>query len=419
MKFEPVDFKVYDKPPYYPQYLSRGETKKLVSFDSDQFAELDRLVDKTSDQYDLDRAKAVLLDRLGKLVNESREGNDDELYRLLIRLRVLLNTTNGSINDIIKVIKFIFSSETVHIQQNYPAGITILHDGENPSINFNKYISQVVAAGVSYDTRELFNYIEHMPATDLETKKIEKSDAEMFTDTVFRNGRVLRDGTTVFDTEEAELYRNGAVCRDGSVERNGWYRRPAAGRIRTPIYRRSGIWDELALVFGDSVSEVWESVINRNGSFIRDGTLTRNGKAPVSMNDALDFDTIGAWYSDSFPLEDSQEKTVSRQDTDTIGHGYLRNGKHARDGSIYRAPDGVIDVLVMHTEEPPMTDTARACITRTGFAPRDGTFDRSGFAEEGILDDFVAGKRFNYRRDGRYTRDGSIYRNGDTFIPLG
>jgi hypothetical protein len=159
MKFDPVDFKVYDKPPYFPQYLSRGETKKLVSFDNAQFEELDRLIDQASDQYDLDKAKGILLDRLGKLVNESREGNDDELYRLLIRLRVLLNTTNGSINDIIKLIKFIFSSETVHIQPNYPAGITILHDGESPSVPFNKYISQAVAAGVAYDTRELFGFI--------------------------------------------------------------------------------------------------------------------------------------------------------------------------------------------------------------------------------------------------------------------
>jgi hypothetical protein len=255
---------------------------------------------------------------------------------------------------------------------------------------------------------------------DTETKTVKKSDAEMFTDTIFRNGRVLRDGTTVFDTEEAELYRDGAVCRDGTVEaRNGWYRVPAAGRIRTPIFRRSGIEDILALVYGDRFADEWESCVQRNGAFSRDGTLTRDGKAPVSMNDAVEFDNVKAGYSDSFPVDDTQGKTVARYDTDSIGHGYLRDGTRYRDGSIYRAPDGVVDVMEMIMAEPPMVDTGAACITRTGFALRDGTCNRSGFADETILDDLVVGKRFNYRRDGQYFRDGSIFRNGDTFIPLG
>jgi hypothetical protein len=419
MKFEPVNFNIYDKPPYYPQYLSRGETKKLVSFDNSQFEELDCLIDSTSGQYDLDRAKGILLDRLGKLVYESREGNDDELYRIMIRLRVLLNTTNGSINDIIKVIKFIFSSETVHIQPNYPAGITILHDGESPSVPFNKYISQVVAAGVAYDTRELFDFTESLPAVDHETKTVKRYDAEIFRDTIFRNGRVLRDGTTVFNTEEAELYRNGAVERDDTAERNGWYRVPAEGRIRTPIFRRSGIEDTLALVYGDIFIEAWQSYIQRNGAFLRDGTLDRDMRAPVSMNDVMEFDKARAGHTDTFPVQDTQEKTVSRRDIDTIGRGYLRNGIYSRGGQIYRTPDRVIDIMGMLMAEPPIIDTARAGITRTGFVIRDGTYKRSGFAGETILDDFTIGKKFNYRRNGQYSRDESIFRNGDTFIPLG
>jgi hypothetical protein len=420
MKFDPIDWNAYNKPPFLPQWLSRGETKKFVSFDDSQLMEIEGEIYKLSDQHDIEKAKGVLLDRIGKIVSEPREGNDDALYRLLIKLRILLNTTDGSVNDIIKVIKFIYSSEVVHITPNYPAAITILHDGETANVDFNKIIAQVIGAGIGYDTRELFYFIENMIMQERDEKTLHKEDAEMFCDTIFRNGRVLRDGTTVFDTEEAELYRNGAVSRDGSVEeRNGWYRKPAVGRIRTPIFRRSGIEDTLALVYGDRFIEEWQSYVQRNGAFLRDGTLTRDGKAPVSMNDVLEFDRALAGHRDTFPVQDTQEKAVVRRDTDTIGHGYVRNGSYNRDGSIYRTPDRVIDVMEMRMAEPPIFDTARASITRTGFVLRDGRYNRSGFAGETILDDFVVGKKFNYRRNGQYIRDGSIYRNGDTFIPLG
>lgn len=420
MKFDPIDWNAYNKPPFYPQWLSQGETKKFVSFDDEQLMEIEGQIYKLSEQYDIEKAKGVLLDRIGNILAEPREGNEDELYRLLIKLRILLNTTDGTVNDIIKVIKFIFSSEVVHLTPNYPAALTILHDGEAANVDFNKIIIQVIGAGIGYDTKELFYFLENMPIQETDNKVLHREDTEIFSDTVFRNGRVLRDGITVYDTEEAELYREGLVSRDGSItERNGWYRRPAIGRIRTPIIHRSGIWDTLALIYKDAGFEIWESIIQRNGAFFRDDTLTRNGLSPVSMNDALETFYAEVRHIDSFPIEDCQDKTIVRADVDTIGHGYLREGTHTRNGSIYRAPDGIIDIMAMHTAEPPMTDTARANITRTGFALRDGIFDRSGYAEETILDDFFAGKRFHYRRDDRYTRDGSIFRYGDTFIPLG
>ena len=196
MKFEPVDFDIYNKPPYYPQYLSRGEAKKLVSFDDEQFVEVDQLIDAASDQYDLENAKGIQLDRIGKQLGEKREGNNDDLYRLLIRLRVLLNTTNGSVNDIIKVIKYIYSSEVVNIRPNYPAGLSILHNGESPSVDFNKYVSQVIPAGVSFETRELFNFSERIRISeDKIILNLNNNERDSFCNTFLRDGTQLRDNT--------------------------------------------------------------------------------------------------------------------------------------------------------------------------------------------------------------------------------
>jgi hypothetical protein len=123
-------------------------------------------------------------------------------------------TTNGSINDIIKAIKFIYSSETVHIQPNYPAGITILHDGERPIINFNKYISQVLAAGVSYDTRELFNYLEYVLMLSEERTKVGRNSQDFFPTGLRYNGR--------FDCDQGKVITcNGEWACDGAINCGG------------------------------------------------------------------------------------------------------------------------------------------------------------------------------------------------------
>jgi hypothetical protein len=288
MHFNPIDFNVYNKPPYYPQTYARGETKKLVSFDDEQFAELDRLIDKMSDQYDLEKAKGILLDRLGKLVDENRDGNDDELYRLLIRLRILLNTTDGSINDIIKVIKFIFSSEVVHIQPNYPAGISILHDGESPAVNFNKYIAQVVAAGVAFDTKELFYFTENIDVSEKVKIAAEYLSREEFFGQIKHNGRIARDGHTIRDVEFFAFQHNGKKKRDGTTQRKRIYWKPSISNIQPPFRHSSGAQDTLAITIEQhGLTDKYHGQVYRKEYFKRDKTIKHNSVNPFAASEVV------------------------------------------------------------------------------------------------------------------------------------
>jgi len=166
MNFDPINWKAYNKPPYLFEWLSRGDTQKFVSFDDSKYVELEGQIYDLSNQWDIDAAKAILLDRIGKILGEPRDGNDDNLYRLLIKLRILLNTTNGSVNDIIKVIKFLYSSEVIDIMPKYPAALVILHDGSQEYINFNRILVQVIGAGIGYETQELYSFYERMILKD-------------------------------------------------------------------------------------------------------------------------------------------------------------------------------------------------------------------------------------------------------------
>ena len=152
--FQKIDWKQYNRPPYYQQWLCRDDTLKLAAFGDAGLAEVDDQVLKLKDQWDLDNVKGHFLDRIGKLLNESRNGNADDRYRILLKLRRILNTNDGSIPAIIKAIKFIYSSEVVHIVPDFPAGLIVEHDGEGtPGLNFNKILAGIIPAGVSFSTK--------------------------------------------------------------------------------------------------------------------------------------------------------------------------------------------------------------------------------------------------------------------------
>ncbi|MDR2952574.1 MAG: DUF2612 domain-containing protein [Treponema sp.] len=334
MNFEPVDFNVYNKPPFYPEYLARGETKKLVSFDDKQFAELDRLIDKTSDQYDLDKVKGVLLTRLGNLLAENRNGNEDELYRLLVRLRILLNTTDGSINDIIKVIKFLYSSEVVHIVPNYPAALTIKHDGQQDQINFNKIIVQVIGAGIGYDTKEIFIFNDEFPAEE-----------------EFKIIKVLTSFSDSFRSEGIKF--NGEIRHDGKHKAGG------------------GISDRFSLILRpDNFVDRFEGYLRHNGVIKADGSHKFNGIGG-RIGDIFRL-KINYGHEDLFDVTDAANAVIKTCYTDYFSTQRKFNGMFRHDGTV--KANAARDVFAVNIKIPePFVDVFYAAVRHNGIIKADGS----------------------------------------------
>jgi len=396
MNFDPIDFNVYNKPPYYPQYLSRGEAKKLVSFDDDKYAELDRLIDKTSDQYDLDRAKGILLDRIGKLVDESRDGNDDELYRLLIRLRILLNTTNGSINDIIKVIKFIFSSETVIIQPNYPAGLSILHDGESPSVDFNKYMSHVVPAGVAYDTKELFFFTDDVNMTEKLLIIVHRKDIESFGNPIKFNGAIKFDGCTRNEKISVHGKFDGSSRFNGDIKFDGTGKTENPYLMAPPFKFSSGIKDVLDITFQNgNFVDTQRARLCFDGSVRFDGGSKFNGISQYPVNDALmGMESEHTSIENVDPITESLEAAaVTNTEEDTLKtvkfDGSIKfNGKR-------QFTNDYADQMAMDLPGGDLVD------------------------DVALNEDVFVGMRKHHFFNGAYRFDGSIKFDGMALIPMG
>jgi hypothetical protein len=270
--FQKIDWKQYNRPPFYQQWLCRDDTLNLTAFGDKGLAEVDGQVLALKDQWDLDSVKGHFLDRMGKLLNEKRNGNTDDHYRMLLKLRRLLNTNDGSIPSIIKAIKFIYSSEVVHIVPDYPGGLIIEHDGEGtPGLNFNKLLAEIVSAGVSFSTKELFYFFEYVIFLFSQEKTIVKRNSQdLFPSGLRYNGRFLCDqgkmitcngdwvcdGSidcsgvisvigTVFDYYLQEIFCNGKWICNGEKDCSGYDIIYEDEFIQLPIFPREYMRDEL------------------------------------------------------------------------------------------------------------------------------------------------------------------------------
>ncbi len=261
--FKKIDWKIYNKPPYLQQWLCKDDTLELAEFGDKRLEELDNHILSLVNQWNLgdseneENVSGHLLDRIGKLFGEKRNGSPDEFYRILINLRKLLNTNRGSIPDIIKAIKYFYKSEVVHIVPVYPAGLTIKHDGEGtPGLNFNKLIAEIIPAGVSFSTTELFNFIEDLFSVD-----------EQFIHT-------LRHSVT-------ENYFNSQNNHDKSIQHNGQFIHHSSGYYeKNKMDFSMGEMSDEILINEEINDELTAGIVAHyfhNGVYLRNETIKHKG----------------------------------------------------------------------------------------------------------------------------------------------
>jgi len=77
--------------------------------------------------FDLDTAIGEQLDVIGRLIGETRQGKSDELYRAAIRNRIVANSADGTIDNIISIVK-----NSLGPSVTYPNLINLFPSPHNP-----------------------------------------------------------------------------------------------------------------------------------------------------------------------------------------------------------------------------------------------------------------------------------------------
>jgi hypothetical protein len=113
--------------------------------------------------FSLEYAQGVGLDLIGKIVRELRDGRGDWEYRNALRVRVLINKSQGRPEDLISIARLFedhtatavtFPGRTVHLSEVQPARLEIRIVGTptNPPQEVNKRLRQAKAGGVALTT---------------------------------------------------------------------------------------------------------------------------------------------------------------------------------------------------------------------------------------------------------------------------
>jgi hypothetical protein len=227
-EFNLIDWNKYNKPPFWQQWMCEGDPASLVRFGDKNLTDVNKKILLLSDQWDVESQQGKQLDRIGKILTEKRNGNTDMIYRLFLKLRSMLNTADGTINDIIKIIKLIYGSREVRIRPDYPAALVIEYDGsELEYFDYNSLLAQIIPAGVGYHTRALYDFVEDkivindrmlIEATADFVEKIEAHDLFSMLSQFTFSDHVYGRSTIVYGGIQGGAYYNGIYTHNGMLD---------------------------------------------------------------------------------------------------------------------------------------------------------------------------------------------------------
>ncbi len=78
----------------------------------------------THTSFDVDTAVGDQLDILGRLVGELRDDRVDDDYRAAVRTRILVNSSDGKLEQLIAIVQSLLPAATVQAAEYYPASLS-------------------------------------------------------------------------------------------------------------------------------------------------------------------------------------------------------------------------------------------------------------------------------------------------------
>lgn len=111
------------------------------------------------DDTNLDTAEGQQLDNIGEIVGEERQGRNDLQYATAIRARILLNTSEATIEDVILLIGALQPGLTTFVYEYFPAAfIAMIATPIDPNVVDIDQIATIVASGRLVGVRGLVSF---------------------------------------------------------------------------------------------------------------------------------------------------------------------------------------------------------------------------------------------------------------------
>lgn len=134
-----------------PNLILKQNIESLVRVFCDELQELENAIVDVMYELELDNVSGSSLDVIAKLVGApERQSMTDAEMRIEIDLQIAINSSKGTIDDVVKAIKRITRSTIVEWTEVFPAAIEFTVNGKNASQTVLYQINKVLSAGVGF-----------------------------------------------------------------------------------------------------------------------------------------------------------------------------------------------------------------------------------------------------------------------------
>lgn len=132
------------------QFEQKENIQKYLCALITPFDELREVLNDLQFNRNLNNAEGVQLDGIGDIVGLARGGLSDSEYRTQIKIKILVNASNGETESVIAAMLVFAGGTFANVIDAFPARIVIESDGNIPT-NIIKLLEQVVQAGVKIE----------------------------------------------------------------------------------------------------------------------------------------------------------------------------------------------------------------------------------------------------------------------------
>lgn len=117
---------------------------KLMQLVAHHSQEKRDLLNRIDEWRDIDKAEGETLDRIGRNVQQPRGQASDEVYRIMIKARIIRNLSNGSINTIIEYLSLLLQIDKQQVQVK-----ELWQEGRDATINVTVPVDAITKTGLT------------------------------------------------------------------------------------------------------------------------------------------------------------------------------------------------------------------------------------------------------------------------------
>lgn len=145
------------------QYRKKTTWTSVITATVDQIQDLEQAIWDLDAGRNINTAVGVQLDNLGTLVGQERLGFDDDFYRVLLFVKIGVNTSEGDPQKIISTFKLLTQADSVHYMNLGGGNIHLATSNRIPE-NIRQFaydnMQRVVASGVRIDHISFYDNAE-------------------------------------------------------------------------------------------------------------------------------------------------------------------------------------------------------------------------------------------------------------------